>query len=140
MSEQAAQPDSIFAKKVDAALKKMASDKRIKRTKGQLAKMLGVSRGTLYNHGWPITRLDALRVEERQKKESPPKRSDTTHTFNQEKSDAELYRWKHKCDALRAENDVLKDRIEELRKKLRKRGGPDDVDNIISFPTAPKSN
>jgi hypothetical protein len=139
VSEQSAQPDSIFANKVDAALKKMASDKRIKRTKGQLAKMLGVSRGTLYNHGWPITRLEAFCLEEKQK-ESPPKRSDITHTFNQEKSDAELYRWKHKCDALKVENEVLKARIEELRKKLLKRGGPDEGDNIISFPTSSKSD
>jgi hypothetical protein len=140
MTEEVPAADKEFSARVEAALAKMAADKRMKKTKSQLAVLVGVSRGTLYNREWVTLRYDRFRVEVGEKKEKAQRRSDTTHAFDAQKSDIELHRWRRKCEALAAENGNLKMRIEDLRQQLRKRGKPDDGNNVISFPTPSKSD
>lgn len=136
MSNEVPPEDASLVVKVNAALKKMGDDRRLKRTKKNLAKLLGVSRGTLYYHPWVITRFDEFRLEQRTNKDKP-RPSETTHVFDHVKSDQQVLELWRKCKALAVENESLKTEVDDLRRKLgRNKGG--EGDNVVHLPRGPK--
>lgn len=73
-------PDALVAKNasdfdamtqaIEDALKKIERDRRIKPTQSSLAKLVGCSRGTLNNRGWPLTKLSDIKRAREQKREA----------------------------------------------------------------------
>jgi hypothetical protein len=134
--EPVSQHDPKLAEKVEAALKAMAADKRVKRTLTQLARLTGISRGTVYNHKWVVKRWRKFRAEENEPRAKVKALRSTTHDFDAKKSDAQILLWKRKCDNLADENENLKRRLESLRRELQRRSGADDG-NVLPFPGKP---
>lgn len=124
----------LVTARIQAALEKMANDKRIKRTEKKLAELAGCARGTLRNREWPLEQLNKLKDEARAAKET----QEVVPRSNREKSNIERYQdllsknrdelliWKYKHDTLRdmvqtleGQRDAQKQRAENLEAQLR---------------------
>ena len=106
--------DDDLRNRVRKALDKLRDDRRLKRSVKKLAKLVGCSTGTLYNHEWPVTDFKKLKLE-LSAPAAKTKKSIEPQPFNAEMSDQELMRWKRRCDDLIHENGALKARVNELR-------------------------
>jgi hypothetical protein len=124
----------LVTKRIQDALALMASDKRVKRTETNLAKLATCSRTTLHNRKWPLEQLQKLKEEARTAKAEPEPEPRATRDkarverYREQlmKNRDELLLWKYKHDTLRdlvetleAQRDALKNRVEELEQQLR---------------------
>ncbi|WP_046060263.1 hypothetical protein [Paracidovorax citrulli] len=117
-------PDALAAKNasdfdamtqaIEDALEKIERDSRIKSTQGSLAKLVGCSRGTLNNRGWPLSKLgDIKRAREQREaeKSAEPKKAAS-------KAESETDRLNNQLQLSRTENARLHAKNELLRKEL----------------------
>lgn len=124
----------LVTKRIQDALDRMATDRRVKRTETNLAKLAGCSRGTLRNRKWPMVQLKKLQEEARTAKENqePEPRSIREkcrierYRDQLSKNRDELLVWKYKHDELRdkvgtleAQRDTYKRQAKKLEAQLR---------------------
>ncbi|WP_312524930.1 hypothetical protein [Comamonas sp.] len=100
---------------IDDALKKIERDRRIKPTQGVLAKLVGCSRGTLNNRGWPLTKLGEIKRAREQQREAD-KSAEPKIVAAQAESESD--RLNNQLQLSRTENARLHAKNELLRKEL----------------------
>lgn len=145
-----------ITRRIHVALEKLSTDRRLKRTQANLAKLAGCSRGTLRNRGWPLEKLatfknetkEALSAAAKQEQQiavekSPVEILEERLTKNRD----ELLAWKYKHDAMRdkvqtieAQRDAYKRRTEQLEADLRaialRATVPAQKNTVINFPSS----
>lgn len=94
--------------RINEALLKIASDRNVRATKSELAKIAGVHRNTIRNREWPIDRLQEIKAqrkaeaEEKKKGTSPEFKPIDVLTDKLEKAQLEIMYW------FKEHNDVMK--------------------------------
>jgi hypothetical protein len=68
-----------MTKRIAGALEAIERDPSIPATQKELAKRAGCSRVTLWNRGWPIERLDSIKVKRKESSRPKPKRITLEH-------------------------------------------------------------
>lgn len=144
----------LVTKRIQDALEKMATDRRLKRTEANLAKLAGCSRGTLRNREWPMAQLRKLKAEAREAdehKEPEPRairEKSRIERYREQlsKNRDELLLWKYKHDELRdkiltleTQRDAFKRRAEELDARLRSIAAASSMQqksNVTALPSA----
>lgn len=114
-----------MTKRIQAALDTMRTDRRVKRTETNLAKLADCARGTLHNRKWPISCLKQLKEEARQAREqvqSPAPRVTETARVDKYReqlalSRDELLAWKYKHDDLRARLQTLEAQAADWKRR-----------------------
>lgn len=100
---------------IEDALEKIERDSRIKPTQGSLAKLVGCSRSTLNNRGWPLSKLRDIkraREQQREAKKSADRKKVAV------KTESETDRLNNQLQLSRTENARLHAKNELLRKEL----------------------
>ncbi|MFC4927917.1 MULTISPECIES: hypothetical protein [Delftia] len=118
-------PDALLAKNarrfdamtqaIEDALKKIESDRRLKTTEESLAELVGCSRGTLRNRGWPLTQLGDIKTAREQKRDADKSEQPKPAAA---KAESETDRLKNQLQLSRTENARLHAKNELLRKEL----------------------
>ena len=124
-------------KRIQDALQKLSTDRRLKLTEANLARLADCSRGTLRNRKWPIQQLQVLKVAAKKLVEAnilegpepraARERSRVDRYREQlDMSRDELLIWKRrhddllaKVETIEAQRDTLKRRCEALEERLR---------------------
>lgn len=118
-------PDGLVAKQasdfdamtqaIEDALKRIELDRRIKPTQEALKKLVGCSRGTLRNRGWPLTQLGDIKTAREQKRDADKTEQPKPAAA---KAESETDRLKNQLQLSRTENARLHAKNELLRKEL----------------------
>lgn len=139
--EKPGRPDELTAQneadfiamksRIQAALKTLRNDRKLKPTGDVLCDLANCSRGTLYNHRWSITELKAIRDERKPAKTGKPSSSPSKPMFVDENSVEGLQErlrlsrdtvgvWKRKYDIAQEKLSSATSMIDSLVKELTK--------------------
>jgi len=115
-------------KRIQDALEQLSSDRRLKLTEANLARLADCSRGTLRNRKWPIQQLQILKVTAKKLKdakilEGPEPRAAREksrvdrYREQLDKNRDELLAWKFKHDDLNAKIQTLETQRDNFKRR-----------------------
>ncbi|HEY0375751.1 MAG TPA: hypothetical protein VGC87_02215 [Pyrinomonadaceae bacterium] len=106
-----------LTRKIQDGIAKLRRTRSLPATQEKLAEMVGCSRKTLHNRGWPITELKKINEERKANKENKQKNTTAEHRLSAEKHIAREKRLIGQIRNLQQQNSKLFDEKQELEEQ-----------------------